>query len=380
MAVTIPPITRRDALKLLSLGGGAWILVACNAVEPTAAPATPVPATPQPTGVDESAHVAGLEQTQEAQLTALPEIRGLKDLPDDFMAGRLTPLDDFYVQNSNGTASLDPLQWRLSLNGMFDAPAEISLSELKRYPAFEGMRTLECIGNPVGGTLIGNTTWKGTSLAALLKEKGLQPGANYILFLSEDGYETSVPVALALDERSLLVYEMDDQALTISHGFPVRVLLPGVYGQKQPKWVVSIRAADRDKLGLWEKKGWSNEATIRVNSRIETPKLRQTLPAGVPFHLTGIALSDYSGIQSVEVSIDDGITWVPAELFPGPDNGVWTLWHWLWADPQPGKYVVIARAMDGNGVAQTASGTFGVLDNVFPNGSSLMHNLSITVV
>jgi hypothetical protein len=266
------------------------------------------------------------------------------------------------------------------LNGLFDNPMELGLFDLKRRPNVQVMRTLECIGNPVGGTLIGNTTWTGISLRSLLEEAGIQPEAKYILFLSADDYETSITTELAMDESSLIVFEMNGEPLEIKHGFPARLLLPGVYGQKQPKWVTSIRASERDSIGTWEKKGWSNTAAIQVNSKIETPKLRQIIPAHQPFQITGYAFSDTSGIAGVDVSIDDGETWMPADLLPGPDNGVWTLWHWTWEDPQPGKYVVVARATDGNGQAQGESGTFGVLNNVFPDGTSLMHNLSVDVV
>jgi DMSO/TMAO reductase YedYZ molybdopterin-dependent catalytic subunit len=380
MRDSLPPLNRRDALKLLSLGAGAYILAACGDIEETAPPAGVQPPTRTPSAaVTEISHTAGSSPTPEIDPTALPDIPGLNRPPEDFEAGRLTPTEDFYEQNSNGTAVVDEFAWRLSLNGLFDTPAQLSLADLKRYPPVEVMRTLECIGNPVGGTLIGNAIWRGVSLAAVLADAGLAADAQYLLFLSEDEYETSIPVALATDPRSLLVYEMNGEALPVAHGFPLRALLPGVYGQKQPKWLTSMRASATDKLGTWEKKGWSNEAGIQVNSRIETPRLRQTLPQGVPFHLTGIAFAGMSGIAAVEVSVDDGASWHAAELLPGPDAGVWTLWNWRWENPLPGRYVVAARATDGNGSAQTASGAFGVLDNVFPNGTSLMHNLSITV-
>ena len=304
----------------------------------------------------------------------------MAELPSDFAAGRITPIDRFYEQSYNGFPQLDNFEWQVNLNGLFDTPMELGLFDLKRRPKVEVMRTLECIGNPVGGTLIGNATWVGISLSGLLEEAGIQPEANYILFRSADEYETSVTVDLAMDERSLVVYEMNGEPLPIKHGFPARILLPGVYGQKQPKWVTSIRASERDSKGTWENQGWSNIATVQINSKIETPKLRQYIPAGAPFQVTGYAFADTSGVSRVDVSIDDGETWMPAELLRGPDEGVWTLWHWTWPDPQPGRYIVVARAADGNGNIQVSNGTFGVLDNVFPDGSSLMHNLSVTVV
>lgn len=300
-------------------------------------------------------------------------------LPEGHEAGRLTATDDFYIQSYNGVAKPDVLNWRLNVSGLVDTPLALSFTELKLRPSVEVMRTLECIGNPVGGTLIGNATWKGIRLKALLEEAGARSDAGYILFRAADDYETSITSELAFHEDSLVVYEMNGEPLEVSHGAPARILLPGVYGQKQPKWITSIYVSERDSQGTWEKKGWSNTAEIQVNSRIETPRLRQYIPSGEPYFIAGIAMTDTSGVQSVDVSIDEGETWQPAELLAGPNDTVWTLWHWEWRNPAPGKYVVVARATDGNGVTQTASGTFGVLDNVFPNGSSLMHSLSVTV-
>ena len=336
-------------------------------------------AVPTATGVaDLTTHAPAA--TLPAYPTDFPEIPGLGSIPDSHEAGRITPTADFYVQTSNGVAKPDPLSWQLSLNGLFDSPTDLTLAQIRSRPSTTLDQTLECIGNPVGGTLIGNAEWRGTSLPALLTDMGLQPEAQYILFYSEDTYETSIPVSLAMDERSYIVYEMNGEVLDDDHGWPLRVLLPGVYGQKQPKWLVSIRASERDSLGTWENKGWSNEAVIKINSRIETPRLRQVMPAGETMHVTGIALSDNSGVATVDVSINDGADWMPAELLPGDDQGIWTLWRWAWEDMQIGKYKILARATDGNGVTQLASTEFGVLDNVFPDGTSLMHKINVEVV
>jgi DMSO/TMAO reductase YedYZ molybdopterin-dependent catalytic subunit len=377
MQTPIPPLTRREILKLLSLGAGAWIFVSCSPAPADSPTPTATALPPDPTEEDE---IELVQPTSAPEPTAEPVPVGMPALPDDFAAGRITPTDRFYEQSYSGFPQLDDFDWKVNLNGLFDKPMELGLFDLKRRPNVQVMRTLECIGNPVGGTLIGNATWTGISLRALLEEAGIQPEAQYILFLSADEYETSITTGLAMDERSLIVFEMNGEPLPIKHGFPARLLLPGVYGQKQPKWVTSIRASERDSTGTWENKGWSNTATVQINSKIETPKLRQIIPAHQPFQITGFAFADTSGVAQVDVSIDDGLTWRPAELLRGPDEGVWTLWHWSWEDPQPGKYVVVARAADANGVTQVESGTFGVLNNVFPNGTSLMHNLSIEVV
>ncbi|HUF37431.1 MAG TPA: molybdopterin-dependent oxidoreductase [Anaerolineales bacterium] len=378
MPIPVPPLTRREVLKLLSLGAGAWIFASCSpapADSPTATATapdhTPTPEAEQPDLV---------QPTSPPEPTAESFPVGMPQLPDDFAAGRITPIDRFYEQSYAGFPQLDTFDWRVNLNGLFDNPMDLGLFDLKRRPNTKVMRTLECIGNPVGGTLIGNATWTGISLRALLEEAGIQPEAAYLQLLAADDYETTVRTELAMDERSLIVFEMNGEPLPIKHGFPARLMLPGVYGQKQPKWVISIRASETDRLGTWENKGWSNAATVQINSKIETPRLRQYIPAHQPFQISGFAFSDSSGVTDVDVSIDGGETWMQAEPLRGPDEGVWTLWYWTWEDPLPGKHIVVARASDGNGVIQVESGTFGVLNNVFPNGTSLMHNLSVEVV
>ncbi len=361
-------ISRREAIQLLSVSTGAWFLAACTRVEST--PST-------------TAHLQTDTPAPTITATATPavEVEGLSALPDDFAAGRLTPIKDFYVQNYNGVAKPDAFNWALSLVGLIDNKLSLSLLQIKQRRSVERMQTLECIGNPVSGNLIGNTNWVGISMRDLLLEAGVQPEARYLHFFCEDDYFTSVPIELGLDERSMLAYKMGDDELTAAHGSPLRALFPGVYGQKQPKWIISIRADKADKPGTWEERGWSNEAIIKVNSKVETPRVRQSIPAGEPFYLTGWAMANTSGVQSIEVSTDDGNSWQAAEMLPGQHAGVWTLWHWVWENPTPGTHILVARATDGQGIIQTAGGSAsGLLDNVFPDGSSLMHRVPVNVV
>jgi DMSO/TMAO reductase YedYZ molybdopterin-dependent catalytic subunit len=362
-------LTRREALQLLSAGAGAWFLAACSSrIENGVSTSEPLQ------------HNQLNPTVQAPTSTPLPEIESLVELPQGFEAARLTPIEDFYVQTYDSVAKPDPLTWSLSLVGLVDNPLSLSLTEIKTRPSIDRMHTLECIGNPVGGNLIGNTNWVGISFRDLLLEAGVQEDGKHLHFFCADDYFTSVPLELGLDERSLLVYRMGGEDLPVTHGSPVRALFPGVYGQKQPKWINSIRVDRSSKLGTWENKGWSNEATIQINSRIETPRLQQYIPADTPFYLTGWAMADTSGVSLVEVSADDGETWGEATLLPGPHVGVWTLWYWVWEDPTPGTYVLLARATDGNGNSQTGGGVVGVLDNVFPNGSSMMHRVPVNVV
>ncbi len=363
------PLTRRDFLKLSSAGLGAWFLAECaprpGAVVPTVFPTLP-PVTPTLLPIP--------------QATAVPTLAPLPPVPfpADLAAGRLTDNASFYVQSISGDPDLNPLDWCLKIGGLVEREIELDLTALRGLPFRKQMQTLECIGNPAGGRLIGNAVWRGTPLAELLRQAGVKPEATHLQMTAADEYVTSVPVERGLDERSLLAYEMNGEALPGDHGSPVRVLLPDVYGQKQPKWVVTIWAVDHYEQGTWEARGWSDEATINVNTRVETPANLEKLAAGQPYPLTGVAFADTSGISAVDVSVDGGATYSPAELLPGPTTGVWTLWRWLWENPTPGKHLLVARAADGNGV-QTVTGAAGVLSGVFPNGTHLAHRIRVMV-
>lgn len=364
----LPPgtIGRRDFVKLLAAGAGAWALTGCRpgSLAEAALPATASPTPHLPVAVAPAATSAPVQA-----------LRGQPALPKDFRAGRLTANEDFYVITYADLPSVDPSSWRLVLGGLFSRPMQLGLTDLVNRRTRQTMHTLECIGNPVGGNLIGNAEWVGAPLAPLLEEAGLMPGAEYLIFDCEDGYRTSVPVALGMDERSLLAFMMNGELLPRAHGSPVRVLLPGVYGQKQPKWLTSIRAVDTDVPGVWEQKGWSNAAGIQINSRIETPEDLQQIPAGQPFYVTGVALADLTGVQQVEVTADGGETWHPADRFPGPNESVWALWAWKWENPPPGQHTLMARATSGAGQTQTRPG--GMLSGVFPGGTSDMHQVTV---
>ncbi|MEW6716815.1 MAG: molybdopterin-dependent oxidoreductase [Chloroflexota bacterium] len=366
-----PELSRRDMLKLLSLGAGAWILAACSQVKGLQSLVTLTP--------KELYQLTGDLVTSTAGTTPAPILKG-DLLPTGFEAGRITPIEDFFVQSYAGIAKPNPESWQLDISGLVANPLQIDLTELRMRPARQIMVTLECIGNPVGGGLIGNAMWAGVPLADILHDAGILPEARHILFHCEDGYRTSVEVDVALHERSTLAFMMNGQELPVAHGYPVRVIFPGVYGQKQPKWVVSIRVSATDSLGTWEEKGWSNQAEIQVNSRIETPKIQQKIPSGYPFYITGMAMAATSGVQKVEVSVDDGLSWQEATLLSGSHTGVWTLWYWVWNDPRPGEYVLVAKATDGNGKTQETSREQGFSGNVFPNGTSYAHRVRVQVV
>jgi hypothetical protein len=222
---------------------------------------------------------------------------------------------------------LAPAGWKLKIVGMVDKPLELSLDEIKAMPSVEEMRTLECISNPVGGDLISNAMWKGVRLKDLLAQAGVKSGAKELKLESFDGWYTSIPVELGMHDHALLVYEMNGEPLPREHGAPLRCLWPGRYGMKQPKWIHTITVIPTNFAGYWEKQGWTNDAFILPNSRIDSPKDLAVI--AVPtFALSGVAYSGEDGIDKIEISWDDSNEWKPAEVTRGPSAYTWTIWNW----------------------------------------------------
>jgi Oxidoreductase molybdopterin binding domain/Bacterial Ig domain len=184
-----------------------------------------------------------------------------------------------------------------------------------------------------------------------------------------------VPLELAMDERSLLAFSVGGQPLPLSHGFPARVLLPGVYGQKQPKWVIAMEAVTGARPGTWEIQGRSDEATIQVNSRIDYPPDGSLIPIDQSLPVSGVAFADTSGIARVEVSVDGGLNWSDAKLYPGPTALAWTVWQWNWVAPTAGQHTIKVRATSGAGQTQVDAG--GFLTDVFPNGTTSIHSIFV---
>jgi DMSO/TMAO reductase YedYZ molybdopterin-dependent catalytic subunit len=341
--------SRRAFLKTFApLAAG--LAAACQPVLPPPAPTAPVP-------------------------TALPAAeRAPIPTPEPPVAGRITPIADLYRQTYvSPVPALQAEDWRLVVEGA--GGFTLNLADLQARPGVERMQTLECIGNPVGGRLIGNVNWRGASLRDLLARAAPPASARYLVLSAADEYYTSVPLELALDERSLLAYQANGGPLPPAHGFPARILLPGVYGQKQPKWITSLRFSDVYVAGIWEKEGWSDEAAIRVNSRIEYPAAKMVVAPGEPLLITGVAFAALSGVAQVDVSTNGGQSWHAAGLLPGPNPSVWTAWQWTWDAPPAGRHTLQARATDGDGAAQAP--TAGILGGVFPDGTSGIHSIAI---
>lgn len=284
----------------------------------------------------------------------------------------ITPADKFYVVSQNvldPTVSAD--RWRLEVTGHVRQPRSWTYDELRTLPVETRAITLECISNEVGGSLISTAVWRGVALEALL---GLAGGATaagkYVIFYGVDGYSTSLPLADLLAARTLLTWEMNGQPLPDRHGFPLRAVVPGRYGEQSAKWITRIALADQPYQGLYQSQGWS-DAPLSTMSRIDSPGRRASFGT-IP--VAGIAFAGTRGIRRVEVSADGGATWHDATLDPPLSEYSWVLWRWTWQPPARGTYTLVVRATDGTGAAQTPARRGTV-----PNGSTGWHQIKVTV-
>jgi DMSO/TMAO reductase YedYZ molybdopterin-dependent catalytic subunit len=272
-------------------------------------------------------------------------------LPDHL----ITPIDEFYIQSYALASQVNAEKWKLRIGGEVNQPIVLTMQDILSAPQEEFYLTMECIGNPAGGNLIGNARWTGTSLLPFLKRAGVKSSAIEFAMKGADWYETTLPVAEIMRPDVRLVHRMNDEPLTAEHGYPVRILIPGHFGQKQPKWIVGIDAIAKTKTGFWENQGWSNTAEIPTHSlmkqvqdsRVWNKQNQVTLTRdkwGQGVLLAGVALDRSAPIKTIQISTDNGSTWETAEQNRPESPHEWTLWRYPWRPNQAGKYTLLARA------------------------------------
>lgn len=269
---------------------------------------------------------------------------------------------------------VDADTWTLRIHGMVDREVTLPLAELLELPLVERDITLACVSNQVGGPYVGNARWLGVPLATVLELAGVQRGADQIVSRSIDGMTIGTPTEVALDGRdAMLAVGMNGEALSPVHGYPVRLLVPGLYGYvSATKWLVELELTTFDAYDpYWVQRGWAAEAPIKTMSRIDTPKPLATVAAGSVV-IAGVAWAQHRGIRAVEVRIDDG-TWRPAALAALDSNDTWRQWSLAW-DAVPGRHRIDVRATDENGMIQT-----DVRSEPFPDGATGWHSVVMTV-
>jgi len=275
----------------------------------------------------------------------------------------VTPNADFYrIDTALVVPQVPKDSWRLKIGGMVDNPMELTFDDLLARPQVERYVTLSCVSNPVGGDLIGNALWQGVLLRDVLEEAGVQPEATQIVSRSIDDWTAGTPTEVVMDGRdAMLAVAMNGEPLPARHGYPVRMVVPGLYGYvSATKWVTQIELTRwEDYDAYWVPRGWSKDGPIKTMSRIDTDR-RGATPNDVI--VGGVAWAIHRGVSRVEVRSDDG-EWFGAELGGVPSNDTWAQWM-VTLDLEPGRHKIESRAFDGDGVPQTAE-----IAPVAPNGA-----------
>jgi DMSO/TMAO reductase YedYZ molybdopterin-dependent catalytic subunit len=286
----------------------------------------------------------------------------------------VTPTDDFYrIDTAFRPPIVDEETWTLTIKGMVDREVTLTYDELLARDLVEVPITMLCVSNEVGGGLIGTARWTGVMLADLLQEAGVQDGAEQVMGQSVDGFTAGFPVEVALDGRdAMLVVGMNGHPLPVEHGFPARLVVPGIYGYvSATKWIEEIRLTTWDEEGYWIPRGWSRLGPIKTSSRIDVPRSGDDVEPG-PVAVAGVAWAPTRGIDRVEVQVDDG-PWQRATLGPVASDDTWVQW-WLRWDAERGDHQIRVRAVDGDGRTQTAERA-----EPAPDGAQGLHTIHVSV-
>ena len=260
----------------------------------------------------------------------------------------ITPNDQHYVVTQN---TVDPTVnadvWQLEVTGFVGNPGVYNYEALQQLPSTSRAITLECIANEVGAHLMSTAVWQGVTLKTVLEQRGgSTAAAKYVAFFSVDGYTVSLPLAEVLEVDALLAWRMNGEVLPQRHGFPLRVLIPGRFGEENPKWLTRVELTDHFVGGLYSDQHWYN-GPLHLTSRIDRPQ--GNVAVGRPVEVGGIAFGGSLGIQKVEVSTDTGLTWNEVTLQPPLSKDAWVLWTWQWTPATPGKHTLVVRATNGKG-------------------------------
>ncbi|NRG41704.1 molybdopterin-dependent oxidoreductase [Rathayibacter sp. VKM Ac-2835] len=354
---------RRSFLRLVGIAGAAAVVAGVGARVVTAA-ASAV------TAVRE----AVVLPTPAATAAPIPATGVLDDI--EGISPYVTSNDDFYrIDTALSVPSVDPADWSLTITGMVEEEITLTWDELLALPLEEHLVTLSCVSNEVGGDLIGTALWLGYPIRELLARARPTAGADMVLSRSIDGFTASSPLEVLTDEgrASLLAVGMNGQPLPVEHGFPVRMVVPGLYGYvSATKWVTELKVTTfEDDVAYWSTRGWTERGPIKVESRIDVPRQGQAVPSGT-VAVAGVAWAPHTGISKVEVQIDGG-AWQEARLAEAVTADTWIQWVYEW-DAIAGDHVVLVRATDSEGLVQTQDEAPPA-----PDGATGWHMRTVTV-
>lgn len=283
-----------------------------------------------------------------------------------------TPNEDFYlIDTAFSKPVIAPADWRLRIHGMVERELTITYADLLRRATTEAWITLCCVSNVVGGDLVGNAYWSGFLIRDILAEAGIKPGATAVKQTSEDGWTCGTPIEALTDERNaMLAIAMNGEPLPIEHGFPVRMVVPGLYGfVSATKWLVDLEVTTFDKFdAYWTSRGWSEEGPVLTQSRIDVPRDGRATDGG-QVRIGGSAWAQHTGIAKVEYQVDGG-AWIEATLGAVPDADTWVQWSGTAESVAPGRHTVTVRATDKSGYTQTP-----VRTATAPSGATGWHSI-----
>jgi DMSO/TMAO reductase YedYZ molybdopterin-dependent catalytic subunit len=297
------------------------------------------------------------------------------DLKVPGLSSFVTPNAKFYrVDTALSTPQVNPVTWKLKINGMVDKPVTLSYDEILSMPLLERDITITCVSNEIGGPYVGTARWLGIPLKTLMDRAGVNPGADQLFATAADGFTTSTPTKIALDGRDAMVaVGMNGEPLPIAHGFPARMIVPGLYGYVSGcKWLTSITAATyAGKKAYWTQRKWDINGPIYTESRIDVPASFAQVKAGI-VPIAGVAWAQHRGVDKVEISIDGG-AWQSTTLAATPGVDTWRQWWFKW-EAKPGSHQIRVRATDSSGEPQTDR-----RQGTFPRGATGIQEALVTV-
>jgi DMSO/TMAO reductase YedYZ molybdopterin-dependent catalytic subunit len=321
----------------------------------------------------------------ESEIASRPRPVGFEDPRlTALLASEITPTDLFYRVDINPVPpAVDMNSWRLAIKGLVNKPLTLTYEQLKARPSVPQIATLECISNKIANDFIGTAIWNGFELNGLLDEVEVKPNAKYIVFRCADGYDVGIPLERGSQQGSILAYGMNGETLNAKHGYPLRAIIPGLYGMMNPKWITEIELIDRVYEGYWQKKGWANNAQYNTHSYIIIPggapvrKIFRNLGsvnivAGEQIPIAGVAFAGDRGILRIQVSTDGGNTWRDARIKNPLSPYSWVIWATELDVTSKANYRIIVRATDKTGKIQT-----GEVKEPFPSGATGYHTVDV---
>ncbi|WP_111467108.1 molybdopterin-dependent oxidoreductase [Microbacterium suaedae] len=295
------------------------------------------------------------------------------ELGIDGLAPVITPNRDFYrIDTALVVPEIDPAQWSLRIHGLVEREVTLTWDEMLALPLEESVTTLACVSNTVGGGLIGNAVWLGYPIRHLLAEAGPLPDADMVLSRSHDGFSAGTPLETLTDDRNaILAVGMNGEPLPFAHGFPVRMVVPGLYGYvSATKWVVDLEVTRFDQArAYWTDRGWSERGPVKLQSRIDVPRGTE-VPSGETV-VAGVAWQQHVGVAGVEVSVDGG-SWQRAQLASAISDDTWVQWS-LPVALAPGEHTLTCRALSRQGETQTSDTAPPA-----PDGATGHHTVRVT--